>query len=359
MGRTASIERLPRQLERFNIMPLKGKVYNPAINGVKKWEEYQVVPYPRKIYLGKFYYGNLGVVLGKYEDGYKPSTKKTTAVVLDFLDKMGESLEEDYREYYLVQVDIDVAKQYQYFKDVNTFTVLSGRANTGYHVYLLSEDPIRTVDDYPVEGVSIRCIGGYSVVPPSIHPDSGNEYQVEKDLDILQVKNAYDFCSELIPEELRTPLKQSVTTKKRGKHKFKHGKDRNLPPKVVEEIVNIFDGIYTLGGRDHLIFSLSGWLRKAGVTLGSCLEVIETLATTYNDEEVESRLIVAKRTYEEVEVEETLGSKGVKDILVAKDPKQGLDRFLILELNLEGRKPWHDEEKVKKIMKYRRGINEQ
>ena len=355
MGRTASIERLPRQLERFNIMPLKGKVYNPAINGVKKWEEYQVVPYPRKIYLGKFYYGNLGVVLGKYEDGYKPSTKKTTAVVLDFLDKMGESLEEDYREYYLVQVDIDVAKQYQYFKDVNTFTVLSGRANTGYHVYLLSEDPIRTVDDYPVEGVSIRCIGGYSVVPPSIHPDSGNEYQVEKDLPILQVKNAYDFCSELIPEELRTPLKQSVTTKKRGKHKFKHGKDRNLPPKVVEEIVNIFDGIYTPAtsstlGRDHIVFSLSGWLRKAGITQESCLEVIEALATTYNDEELQSRLIVAKRTYEEVEVEGTLGSKGVKDILVAKDPKMGKYKHLWLELHLDGDKPWHDKEEVDYVL---------
>ena len=353
MDRTPSIRRLPTQLEKFNIIPLKGKSYNPNPSGVMGWKEYQVGDYPRNRLVQ--YYGNLGVILGKYEEGYKP-TKKSSKTVLNFLDKMGEVLDEDYREYYLVQVDIDNPEHYQYFQYLDTFTVKSGK---GYHVYLTSEDPINTLKDYPAVGIETRSIGSLSVVPPSIHPDTGDEYQVEKDLDIKEVKNAYDFCSELIPEELRTPLKQSVTTKKRGKHKFKHGKDRNLPPKVVEEIVNIFDGIYTLGGRDHLIFSLSGWLRKAGVTLGSCLEVIETLATTYNDEEVESRLIVAKRTYEEVEVEETLGSKGVKDILVAKDPKQGLDRFLILELNLEGRKPWHDEEKVKKIMKYRRGINEQ
>ena len=157
---------------------------------------------------------------------------------------MGEGIEEDYREYYLVQVDIDNPEHYQYFQDLATFTVKSGK---GYHVYLTSEDPINTLKDYPAVGIETRSIGSLSVVPPSIHPDSGNEYQVEKDLDILQVKNAYDFCSELIPEELRTQLKQSVTSKKKGKHKFKHGKDRNLPPKVVEEIVNIFDGIYTLG----------------------------------------------------------------------------------------------------------------
>lgn len=350
MNRTPSIKRLPTQLEKFNIIPLKGKSYNPSPSGVMGWKEYQVVDYPRNRLVQ--YYGNLGVILGKYEEGYKPTKKssKDTLALLGIAEEV-----EDYREYYLVQVDIDNPEHYQYFQDLATFTVKSGK---GYHVYLISEDPINTLKDYPAVGIETRSIGGLSVVPPSIHPDTGDEYQVEKDLDIKEVKNAYDFCSELIPEELRTPLKQSVTTKKRGKHKFKHGKDRNLPPKVVEEIVNIFDGIYTPGGRDHLVFSLSGWLRKAGVSQESCLEVIETLATTYNDEELQSRLIVANRTYEEVEVGEALGSKGIKDVMVAKDPQQGLDRFLILELNLEGRKPWHDEEKVKKIMNYRRGINE-
>lgn len=354
MKRQPSIKLLPWQLEPFNIIPLKEKVYNPMINGVKEWKEYQVVPYPRK-FLDKFYYGNLGVVLGKYEEGYKASTKKTTSVVLDFLDKMGEGVKEDYKEYYLVQVDVDVAKQYQYFKDVNSFTVLSGRATKGYHVYLLSEDPIRTVDDYPVEGVSVRSIGGYSVVPPSIHPDSKNPYQVEKDLPILQVKNAYDFCSKLIPEDLRTPIKTSITTKKKGKHKFKYGKDRILSEKIINRIVNVFNGIYTPGGsstlgRDHIVFSLSGWFRKAGIRQESCLEAIEALATTYNDEELQSRLTVANRTYEEVEVGEALGSKGVKDILVAKDPQHGRDKYLMLELILDGIKPWHDKEKIKQLM---------
>ena len=350
MGRIPSIKLLPRQLEPFNIIPLKGKSYNPNPSGVIGWKEYQVVPYPRNRLVQ--YYGNLGVILGRFDKGYKPSTKKTTAVVLDFLDKMGKSLEEDYKELYLVQVDIDNPELYQYFQDLATFTVKSGK---GYHVYLTSEDPINTLKDYPAVGIETRSIGSLSVVPPSIHPDTGNEYQVEKDLPILEVKNAYDFCSERIPEDLRTPLRQLVTTKGKGKHKFKHGKNRNLSPKVVEEIVNIFDGIYTPAsgstlGRDHIVFSLSGWLRKAGITQESCLEVIEALATTYNDEELQSRLIVAKRTYEEVEVEGTLGSKGVKDILIGKSPQDGEDRFLRLELILDGVKPWHDKKRVKELM---------
>lgn len=355
MGRTASIKRLPWQLEPFNIIPLRGKSYNPNPSGVMGWKEYQVVPYPRNRLVQ--YYGNLGVILGKYEEGYKTSSKKNkeTLAMLGILEEV-----EDYREYYLVQIDIDNPEHYQYFQDLETFTVKSGK---GYHVYLISEDPINTVKDYPSVGIETRSIGSYSVIPPSIHPDTGNEYQVEKDLEILQVKNVYDFCSERIPEELRTPLRQQVTPRGKSKHKFKHGKDRNLPPKVVEEIVNIFNGIYTPAssstlGRDHIVFSLSGWLRKAGITQESCLEVIEALATTYNDEELQSRLIVANRTYEEVEVGETLGSAGVKNILITKDPQQGLDRFMILEMNLEGVKPWHDEEKVKKIMEYRRGLNE-
>ena len=345
MGRTASIKRLPWQLEPFNIIPLRGKSYNPNPSGVMGWKEYQVVPYPRNRLV--HYYGNLGVILGKYEEGYKASTKKTTSVVLDFLDLMGEGVEEDHREYYLVQIDIDNPDHYQYFQDLATFTVKSGK---GYHVYLISTDPITTMKDYPAVGIETRSIGSLSVVPPSIHPDTGKQYQVFKDVPILEVKNAYDFCSELIPEELRTPLKQPATSKKKGKHKFKHGKDRNLTPKIIEEIVNIFNGIYTPAssstlGRDHIVFSLSGWLRKAGITQESTLEVIEALATTYNDEELQSRLIVANRTYEEVEIEGTLGSKGVKDILIAKDPQGGEDRFLRLELILDGVKPWHDKKR--------------
>lgn len=342
MKREASIKLLPWQLEPFNIIPLKDKSYNPNPSGVMGWKEYQVVDYPRNRLVQ--YYGNLGVILGKYEEGYKPTKKssKDTLALLGIAEEV-----EDYREYYLVQVDIDNPEHYQYFQDLDTFTVKSGK---GYHVYLISEDPINTLKDYPAVGIETRSIGGLSVVPPSIHPDTGNEYQVEKDLDIKEVKNAYDFCSELIPEDLRTPLKQPVTTKKRGKHKFSRGKDRNLDEEVVDRIVRLFKGMYTQGDRDHIVFSLSGWLRKAGVTLESCLEVINALATTYNDEEIESRLIVAKRTYEEVGIDEILGSKGVKEYILSKDPVEGNYKFLMLELILDGSKSWQDKEEVEYVL---------
>ncbi len=342
MNRTPSIKRLPTQLEKFKIIPLKGKSYNPNPSGVMGWKEYQVGDYPRNRLVQ--YYGNLGVILGKYEEGYKPTKKssKDTLALLGIAEEV-----EDYREYYLVQVDIDNPEHYQYFQYLDTFTVKSGK---GYHVYLTSEDPINTLKDYPAVGIETRSIGSLSVVPPSIHPDTGNEYKVEKDLPILQVKNAYDFCSELIPEDLRTPLKQQITPEGRGKHKFSRGKDRNLDEEVVDRIVRLFKGMYTQGGRDHIVFSLSGWLRKAGITLESCLEVIKTLATTYNDEEIESRLIVAKRTYEKVGIDEILGSKGVKEYILSKDPVEGNYKFLMLELILDGSKSWQDKEEVEYVL---------
>lgn len=131
MGRIPSIKRLPWQLEPFNIIPLKGKSYNPNPSGVIGWKEYQVVDYPRKRLV--HYYGNLGVILGKREEGYKPSSKKAkdTLAILGITEEV-----EDYREYYLVQVDIDNPEHYQYFQYLDTFTVKSGK---GYHVYLTSE----------------------------------------------------------------------------------------------------------------------------------------------------------------------------------------------------------------------------
>jgi len=39
------------------------------------WKEYQVVDYPRNRLVQ--YYGNLGVILGKYEEGYKPTKKSS------------------------------------------------------------------------------------------------------------------------------------------------------------------------------------------------------------------------------------------------------------------------------------------
>ena len=363
---------IPTQMEEFNIIPLHhwkktkekvkedgtvevvylGKFYNYKVSGSIKWKPYQTNPFPRDL-LEK-YNGNVGVVLGKYESGYKPSSKKAKDQLKLFFTE--DELEEDvvdYREYYLVQVDIDNPDHYQYFKDVDSFTVQSGR---GYHIYLKSLEPIRTKPDYPIPGIEVRCTGGLCPIPPSIHPKTGKPYQTIKDVPILEVDNAYQFTTDLIPEELnpRSPqeFEYKDTTKK--KHKFKYGEDRNLPPEVVKQIITIFNGIYTPAtntslGRDHIVFCLSGWLRKAGITQESAVVIVKALATAYEDEEIDSRLNVCNRTYEEVDVEKTLGSKCIKEIMVTKDPKDGEDKYLMLELILDGSKPWQDPEQVEYV----------
>lgn len=353
--RKPSIEQIPPQFERFNILPFKGKFYN--YRGDQKWGKYKETRFPRKL-LSK-YYGNLGVMLGKYEEGYKPS-KKNEALLNKILGKEAKSITEDYREYYLVQVDIDNPEHYPYFKDVETLTVRTGREEVGYHLFLISTDPIRTVKDYPVEGVEVRSIGALCPIPPSRHPDTRIRYKVIKDVPILEVGNAYQFTTDRIPPELNPKSTSDLqsTFKGKGKGKKRHyqrGRDRVLSQEVVDRIVRVIDGTYTPAtgstlGRNDLIFSLSGWFRKSGISLESALEVTKALANSTEDEELESRLIVCNRAYDREDLDQLLGSKGVRDVLRSKDPRDWEDRYLMLELILEGSKPWHDQDQVKYVL---------
>jgi len=351
--RKPSIEQIPPQMERFNILPFKGKFYN--WRGDQKWGKYQNSFFPRKLLTN--YYGNLGVMLGKYEEGFK-ATKKTTKTTLELLGIAEEV--EDYREYYLVQVDIDNPEHYPHFQEVETLTIRTGREEVGYHLFLLSTDPIKTVKDYPLEGVEVRCIGALCPIPPSKHPDTGIMYKVIKDVPILEVQNAYHFVSEQVPPELNPKSTSDLvsTFKSVGKGKKRHyqrGKDRTLSQEVVDRVVRVLQDVYTPGsgttkGRNDLVFSLSGWFRKSGITEDSSIEVTQALATATEDEEVESRLIVCKRAYEKENLDQLLGSKGVRDVLRSKDPVDWEDRYLMLELLLEGSKPWHDQDQVKYVL---------
>jgi hypothetical protein len=309
-------------------------------------------------------------VLGKYESGYKP-TRKGEKMLKGIEALLGESIEKDHKVYYLVQVDIDNPDHYQYFQDLETFTVKSGR---GYHLYLVSEDPIHTKNPYPIDGIEVRGIGGLSVIPPSIHPETGKPYRVYKDSPILEVKNVYQTVYDRIPPELNpkhpNTLERTHTPpgkKRKGKKHPSPGKDRVFSSKIVNKIVKVLDGVYTPAesngmGRNELVFCLAGWLRKSGVTLETALEVVGALGETYEDEEMDSRLIVTKRTYEQdllydVEVEDgrvtwkegIRGSFGLREVLKAKDPEGWEDRYLMLELILEGSKPWQREGDVNRV----------
>src|SRR5574343_284189 len=130
--KTASIQQIPSQFYQSNIIPLKplSKKYtfklsnpNPSKPEDYQWKPYQTRMYPRGLL--KEYKGNLGVILG---------------------DSLGEGL-------YLTQIDLDNPDFIQYFKDIDTLIIQTGK---GYHVYVYSEKEVGTRKDYPLDKIEIR-----------------------------------------------------------------------------------------------------------------------------------------------------------------------------------------------------------
>ena len=64
----------------------------------------------------------------------------------------------------------------------------------------------------------------------------------------------------------------------------------------LKTIVGILLPYYTNGRRDNLVFALSGYLHKNGVSESLISEVVESLASQTNDEELQTRLQVVKDT---------------------------------------------------------------
>lgn len=64
----------------------------------------------------------------------------------------------------------------------------------------------------------------------------------------------------------------------------------------VKTIVGILIPYYTNGRRDNLVFALSGYLHKNGVSESLILEIVEGLVSQANDEESQARLKVVKDT---------------------------------------------------------------
>ncbi len=66
-----------------------------------------------------------------------------------------------------------------------TFTVATG-GGVGQHVYLFADelpDTVRAMKT-PIGHLELRASGCQIVAPPSIHPDTGQPYTIEKALDI-------------------------------------------------------------------------------------------------------------------------------------------------------------------------------
>jgi len=83
-------------------------------------------------------------------------------------------------------VDIDDESLYKEF-DFDTFTVKTGR---GYHIYFSYHGfppPTMRVDDNRGRHIDVQSKGTYCLAPSSIHPDTGNTYDIIKDVPIMDI----------------------------------------------------------------------------------------------------------------------------------------------------------------------------
>lgn len=116
----------------------------------------------------------------------------------------------------LVIVDLDGNEAVDRFSRafpslMDTYTVQSGSGH-GLHLYLRSDIlPASKRTSQPWGNVELRAHGCYVVAPPSIHPDSGNRYEVVRRVPILR-KTALTLLANWIDEQnawKRTPRPES------------------------------------------------------------------------------------------------------------------------------------------------------
>ncbi|MGI9085387.1 MAG: bifunctional DNA primase/polymerase [Aeromicrobium sp.] len=83
-----------------------------------------------------------------------------------------------------LDAEADLVRAYAHFP--TTLTVASGRGDGGTHRYYRAPDAKLTgkVRGYP--GLDVKTSAGYCVVPPSIHPDSGEPYRWVNDEPIAE-----------------------------------------------------------------------------------------------------------------------------------------------------------------------------
>lgn len=268
-----SIQEIPKQFYPANIIPLKplSKKYNFKLSNPNpnKPEDYQWKPYQTRMYprgLLNEYKGNLGVILG---------------------DSLGEGL-------YLTQIDLDDPKYLEYFQDIETLIIQTGK---GYHVYVYSEKEVGTRKDYPLDKIEIRGQeGSYSVIPPSIHPETKEPYTIFKDHPILTVLDAVGWVkNQLAP--LKNEFKSDLKFKKRNKNSPQNGViDRELSESDIDHVVTLLKPFYRESYRNDIIFSLSGFMKKEGIKEDNARILIERLSSDDTDG-VEARLNVLHHTY--------------------------------------------------------------
>lgn len=158
--------------------------------------------------------------------------------------------------------------------------------------------------------IRLKGEGGYIATAPSIHPDTGEPYQLENEnipilltrSQITEIINALRETSTLTdrPASIEEPASIALT------------------PEKMQKLLAVVEPLYTKGSRNDWVYNLSGYLRKGGVSLDNCLRFFELLfEKTDAKENYGTTLEKIRRTYR-LPLSEIQGYTGLVELLEAQ-----------------------------------------
>lgn len=293
----------------FNIIPLKPKSKE---NLIPRWRELQkrrLHPVQLEAIFKSHPDANIGLICGAISGNF---------FVLDF--DSDEAFHRFIDNVYNRMANEGILPQ----TPVSKWTWIA-RTSKGYHVYLRAEEPVRTFK--PCPDIDVKGEGGFVVAPPSIHP-SGRRYEPisgfwldETEIPRLDM-DTVNTMFRLIEESCGGNRKTTATLTGVG--------GRVLSEDEVMDIVELLRPFYVKGYRNNLLFALSGFMFKNGVSPESIMRVIEALSA--GDEEQEKRVSDIRywlTRMVRMPRESITGERGLEDVMLDVESKVlGLDGSL-------------------------------
>jgi hypothetical protein len=164
-------------------------------------------------------------------------------------------------------------------------------------------------------------INNYALIPPSIHP-TGVRYEWIKPIDFTQPNFGIHPLTEEEIESILKELKelgllQEKTQETQQTKAQELTEQKTLSKERIHDIVELLRPYYVRGYRDKITFYFAGLCKKHGINEESVKSVIELLAKSTQDEELNQRIYVVEYHYQnrQIPLEKYKGISGLKQVL--------------------------------------------
>jgi len=204
----------------------------------------------------------------------------------------------------------------------NTMKTRTGSGSE--HAIFKIEGPIDDItkkvlwsDGQPHSQILMLANNCYVVAAPSIHPnDKVYEWNGKEPQTII--RHQLDEFIRLVSPNQEQSRSQTELYTTRVEPQVTTTTSRTLTPEQMQELLSWVKPYYVDGHRDHIVFYLSGMMRKdAGFSLDTARRFVKLLCNSsgYSDENLDKSLTVVDNTYRKP-LDEINGKSGLHDLLV-------------------------------------------